>query len=230
MICTLGQCKTPKDFIDDFAKHYREMLCPDWIGFSHGVRDQEYAAALYYAPLDDQDVVLDVGCGESAFGIYAAQNAAKVWGVDDGSWSEFVDRWEKTLDQIDEYKSGMFRYYKGNAAILPFPDCMFDKVYTFSAFEHFAGKDDICASREVARVLKPNGLFAGTIDFKMPTKNPVSTCDSYTLDEFTGRIVEPSGLMPTGDTSIGKMSPESITSLFFCLEKRNEDMGQDTKS
>jgi ubiquinone/menaquinone biosynthesis C-methylase UbiE len=229
MICTAGRCNIPQDFIDEFSKEYRKMLRPEWIGVSHGVRDLEYATALYYAPLDSDDVILDVGCGESGFGIYASRRVAESWGVDDGSWKEFYDRWVETLPEIPECQSGAFSFAQINARHLPFSDATFDKVFTFSAFEHFAGEDDVKASREVARVLKPGGVFAGTVDFKAATKNPVEGYDAYTLDEFRGRIVDPSGLALAGETSIGDMSPETITSLFFLLEKRDEDMGQNTE-
>jgi ubiquinone/menaquinone biosynthesis C-methylase UbiE len=225
MICTPGQGKIPQEFMDNFAKKYREMLKPEWIGVSHGVRDWDYSMALYYAPPNPDDVVLDVGCGESGFGGYVAHSVELVWGVDDGSWAEFYAKWESTLGHFPHN----FWVKKTNAAALPFPDNSFDKVFTFSAFEHFGGEDDILASREVARVLKPGGVLAGTVDFNAVTVNPIEGCDCYTLNSFYQRIVTPSGLMPVGDVSIGEMSPTAVTALFFLLRKDDEDMGQDTE-
>lgn len=225
MICTPGLGKIPQDFVDEFAKGYRELLRPEWIGFSHGIRDWDYSMALYHAPLEPTDVVLDVGCGESAFGAYVADRVELVWGVDDGSWAEFYARWEKTLGHLPEN----FWVKKINAASLKFPDNSFDKVYTFSAFEHFAGEDDILASREIARVLKPGGLFAGTVDFNTTTTNPIEGCDSYTLSKFYDRIVTPGGFAPVGEVSVGEMSPTSVTALFFCLGVPHEDMGKNTE-
>lgn len=209
----------PQEFVNAFAKEYRAGLRDEWIGHSHGIRDWEYAAALYYAPVSAEDIVLDVGCGESGFLFHVAKYAACVWGVDDGSWTKFYERWLSTLSEIPAYTSGRAKINQCSAAALPFHDAMFDKVFTFSAFEHFVGDDDMLASREVARVLKPGGKFVGTVDFNSITPNPIDGCDTYTLGGFYNRIVNPSGLTPVGDVSIGDMTPTSVTALFFCLEK-----------
>ena len=51
-----------------------------------------------------------------------------------------------------------------DATQLPYPDATFDDVYSISVIEHFKLGTAADAFREVHRVLKPGGLFVGTVD------------------------------------------------------------------
>jgi len=222
LICdtTYGNIKQ-KD-MDAFTAEHNSRLKPGWLGNLYGLRNWDMPMASKNCPIHADDVVLDVGCGESLFFLLAAEKAKESWGVDNGNWNEFQD-WFESLDYFPAYRSGRAKFRKCSAANLPFPDEMFDKVYTFSAFEHFKGDDDICAAREVYRVLKPGGYFCGTVDYNPETERPqVEDCPvkTYTLDSFLRRIVEPSELKLVGETRLTGNPVEIASIIFFLLRKQ----------
>jgi len=53
-----------------------------------------------------------------------------------------------------------------DAHFLPFDDAQFDFVYSAAVFEHLACPH--LAAQEAARVLKPTGLFCGSVSFMEP--------------------------------------------------------------
>jgi SAM-dependent methyltransferase len=83
-------------------------------------------------------VVLDAGCGSRATLVERFAKMATVYGVD--------------LDCID---CGNIR--RADLAELPFPDAMFDIVYSRSVWEHLTDPEKVMS--EVGRVLKPGGLL-----------------------------------------------------------------------
>ena len=63
-------------------------------------------------------------------------------------------------------------YVRGVAESLPFPNSTFDKVVSVSCLEHFA--DPLRGLREQARVLKPEGRLALSVDSLLPENSPSS--------------------------------------------------------
>ena len=194
----------PAEFLQSFTLAYDALVREEDRAF-YGVRYGEYGAAVYHAPPEKGMTVLDVGCGENYFILYAAASGATVRGIDDGSFRALYPAWRKTLDAYHVFQEGRIEIVDGNAASLPYADAFFDVVYTFSALEHFIGGDDIRCVHEVYRVLKPGGLFVGTVDFNHATTRPTPVtypmCRAYTFDGFL-EMVLPAGFELTGPALI----------------------------
>ena len=194
-------------------------------------RGWDYPEAIKQACLQPTDIVLDIGCASSYFGLYIARWVKQSYGIDDiGSYAyeEWTSAWLPTLLDFEEYHNGSFALVFGNAAKLPFPDNFFDQVFTVSALEHFVDDDDTKSAVEVARVLKPGGSFLGTVDYNPLSEYPHALPDRcYTYESFIRRVVTPSGLMLDGrdylkDTEIPETA-DDIMMLFFHLRKQQED-------
>jgi SAM-dependent methyltransferase len=83
-------------------------------------------------------VVLDAGCGTRATLVQRFSSRATVYGVD-----------------LDCEDCGNVR--RGDLAAIPFPDAMFDIVYSRSVWEHLEDPQSVMA--EIRRVLKPTGIL-----------------------------------------------------------------------
>ena len=95
--------------------------------------------------------VLDVGCGGGLLAERFAALGCQVTGI---------DRSLPTLDAARQHaqSSGLsIRYQEGSAESLPFDAAQFDVVCCCDVLEHV---DDVeCVVAEIARVLKPGGIF-----------------------------------------------------------------------
>jgi len=85
--------------------------------------------------------ILDIGCGDGEYTTLFCKNKNEVVGLD---LKNIVKR---------EYKK--FKFVKGDAENLPFPDESFDLVISFDVLEHI--QDDLKAIKEMHRVLRKNG-------------------------------------------------------------------------
>jgi 2-polyprenyl-6-hydroxyphenyl methylase / 3-demethylubiquinone-9 3-methyltransferase len=104
--------------------------------------------------------VLDVGCGAGFLSNHLARLGFDVTGVDASPGS---------LDVATRHDvSGKARYVLGDALALPFPSASFDVVCAMDFLEHVEEPAAVVA--EIARVLKPGGLFF----FHTFNRNPVA--------------------------------------------------------
>ena len=93
--------------------------------------------------------VLDVGCGGGFLTNFLALNGLDVTGVDQSSASlHIAHRHDAT---------GRVCYKDADAAKLPYGDASFDVVCAMDFLEHV--EDPMALIKEMARVLKPNGIF-----------------------------------------------------------------------
>jgi ubiquinone/menaquinone biosynthesis C-methylase UbiE len=228
MITVEGAVELPTRYKRLFDRFYATFpLAEDW-GKLISYRDVDYSWALYNAQPAETDVVLDVGCACCYFVNCLAKFASKVYGIDlIYGWPTWAVTWLETMERYDDFRSGKIDITVGNASELPYPDASIDKVYTFSALEHFEGRDDILCSQEIARVLKPGGVFIGTVDYNRATEYPSAEHKNervYTHASFMERIIIPSGLSLQGEDFEREKDPQNYvgtktSALCFILRK-----------
>lgn len=125
------------------------------------------------------DRLLDLGCGGGRHAFEAARRGAHVVAAD-------LDLAElKDVHQVFEGMYGSGELPAGssggavgaNALQLPFPDNTFDRIIASEVMEHIT--DDAAAARELARVLRPDGVMAVTVPSWFPEKICWALSDEY---------------------------------------------------
>jgi demethylmenaquinone methyltransferase/2-methoxy-6-polyprenyl-1,4-benzoquinol methylase len=129
-------------------------------GFTKGL----YNKAATHIPLQAGMHVLDLGCGTGSFGLAIARHigpTGKVYGVD------------LSQDQISHamHKASKlevpFEFHQCSIDDLPFENGTFDAVISSMTFHEVPSKVRRGAIHEMARVLKPGGVFA-LVDVSKP--------------------------------------------------------------
>lgn len=199
MIATISKTKVPSNYIALFDRFYAMLPNnPDWKR-AFGWRERDYSWAMYNSQPSETDVVLDIGCACNFFVHCLAKFAAQVYGIDlITPAAKWAVPWLKAMEQYADVQTGKIEIAVANAAVLPYPDQSIDKVYTFSAFEHFQGEDDSLCCQEINRVLKPKGKFTGTVDYNPFVEYPSEGYRVYTYKSFIERVLKPSGLTLVG--------------------------------
>jgi ubiquinone/menaquinone biosynthesis C-methylase UbiE len=137
-------------------------------------RDREYQSLKRMLELRPSDHLLDVGSGDGFWTASFSTHSARVTGLepDEGMLSL-----AKTL-----YQRSNVEYVQGSAESIPYPDSTFDKVVSVSCLEHFA--DPLQGLREMARVLKPGGRLAISVDSLLAENSPLSFREWHTRRHF----------------------------------------------
>ena len=125
-------------------------------------RDREYQGLKRMLELRPSDHLLDVGSGDGFWTARFAMHCANISGLEP---DERMLSLAKTL-----YPRSNVEYVQGNAELIPYPNNTFDKVVSVSCLEHFA--DPLQGLREMARVLKPGGRLAISVDSLLPENSP----------------------------------------------------------
>jgi ubiquinone/menaquinone biosynthesis C-methylase UbiE len=101
--------------------------------------------ALDLADINDNSVILDIGCGSGHLlrSIREFSRKCECWATD------ILD--SKIMETVD------CKFQVADARKLPFEDGYFDVVFTLDILEHIQHNVDL-AIKEVRRVLKPNGI------------------------------------------------------------------------
>ncbi|HWA85180.1 MAG TPA: methyltransferase domain-containing protein, partial [Opitutus sp.] len=105
--------------------------------------------------------VLDLGTEQSPFPWWLARRGAQVTLVE--TQSNWIAQWEAVRTALG---GPPVDWQVVDSCRLPFPDASFDAVTSFSVIEH--QDDKPLAAAEVARVLRPGGVFAISFDICEP--------------------------------------------------------------
>jgi 2-polyprenyl-3-methyl-5-hydroxy-6-metoxy-1,4-benzoquinol methylase len=126
-------------------------------------RMEECATILRWLDARHGEHVLDIGCGDGAYDKKISGTGAMVTGI---------DIHDKRLSVARRYYQGTrTKYHFMDAARLEFPDASFDKAMSLCVIEHL--EDDELVMQNVARALKPGGLFVFSADsFSTPGITP----------------------------------------------------------
>ena len=124
--------------------------------------------------------VLDLGCAGGFMAEAIAQRGATVTGIDPAAQAIQAARDHAAESELN------IRYDVGVGEALPYADATFDIVVCVDVLEHVQDLAQVCA--EVARVLKPGGMFL----FDTINRNPIAKLATITMAE------DVLGLLPKG--------------------------------
>ncbi|MEL6920224.1 MAG: bifunctional 2-polyprenyl-6-hydroxyphenol methylase/3-demethylubiquinol 3-O-methyltransferase UbiG [Pseudomonadota bacterium] len=167
---------------DDHAAHW-------WDGSKRWVRTLQNMVPgrfLHFDPIVEQHGgwqgkrVLDLGCAGGFMSEALAQRGASVTGIDPAEKAVDAARVHAKFRELD------IRYDVGVGEALPYEDAAYDYVVCVDVLEHVGDLDKVVS--EVARVLKPGGLFL----FDTINRNLASRFAVITMAESVLR------LLPTG--------------------------------
>jgi SAM-dependent methyltransferase len=131
-------------------------------------------------PVNDGDLVLDLGCGEGRHVINAYLQANIVaLGVDLSlrdlttarlRFAPFAlaNKEDTAEDSSNNHVVKHFHLQQADAACLPFGDASIDKIICSEVLEHIENYQDVL--REINRVLKPNGMLVVSVPRAWPEK------------------------------------------------------------
>jgi ubiquinone/menaquinone biosynthesis C-methylase UbiE len=127
-------------------------------------RDREYNSLNRMLALKPVDSLLDVGSGDGFWTARFAAHCATVTGLEPNPRMLAL---AQTL-----YQCSNVEYVQGSAESIPYPSSTFDKVVSVSCLEHF--ENPLEGLREMARVLKPGGRLAISVDSLLPENSSPS--------------------------------------------------------
>ncbi|WP_235296275.1 class I SAM-dependent methyltransferase [Portibacter marinus] len=117
----------------------------------------ELQKILKLLSLNEQDVVLDIGCGKGGPGLkLAEETGAKLLGID--IIEEAIEQAKSFSTQFQLEQEALF--HVGEFYNIPLDDEMVDAVVSFDSF--WTVTDKLFALKEIGRVLKPGGRFVFT--------------------------------------------------------------------
>jgi tellurite methyltransferase len=105
---------------------------------------------------------LDLGCGVGRHALFLAEHGLAVEGVDGSAAGLDV------AQKMAQARGLSLRLRQGTADVLPFDDSTFDFVLSWNVIYHGTLGDVGRRLAEIWRVLKPGGLYQGTM---LPTRN-----------------------------------------------------------
>jgi len=140
-------------------------------------RDREYHTLRQMLSLQHGDTVLDVGSGDGFWTARLATYCAAVIGLEP---SDELLGYARMLNNRSNLS-----YVQGTAERMPFPEATFDKVISISCIEHFT--DPFLGLQEMARVLKPGGRMAISVDSLLPENSSASYREWHKHRHFVTR-------------------------------------------
>jgi ubiquinone/menaquinone biosynthesis C-methylase UbiE len=150
------------------------------------------------------DSLLDVGSGDGFWTARFAAQCAKVTGLEPDKGMLGLAR--------DLYQRSNVEYARGSAESIPYPSSTFDKVVSVSCLEHFG--DPLQGLREMARVLKPGGRFAISVDSLLTENSPSSFRQWHTRRHFVTHYFNHEELLGMMKSVGLRCEPERTVHLF----------------
>lgn len=113
--------------------------------------------------------VLNIGIGNGFFEAEAQRNGVRVFSLDPS---------ERAVEMLRSRLNMEQRAQVGFSQQMPFDDAQFSVVVASEVLEHLGDQDLAATLREVHRVLKPGGLFLGTVPARehLPDQTIVCPC------------------------------------------------------
>ena len=142
--------------------HWLHKLSRNARSILHLNRPREVAVLTKMLGLDSGHRLLDVGCGDGYLTTKFARHVRQVVGIDPDATMLAKARLLHSRPNI-EYEIGL-------AEKLPYADAAFDRVVAVSVVEHFNSPGG--GLKEMARVLKPGGVLAISVDSLLPENSP----------------------------------------------------------
>lgn len=176
---------------DDLANLYRNVG-----GGMPTMRFWEQVRAIAFLGNVKGKKILDVGTRESVVPIYLTKKGAEVTAID--------------LNPKYVHPYPGLTIEEGDATELKYADESFDYVLSTACIKHIPGWGDRAAMREMARVVKPNGLVAVSFDYGLtyePYPSEVSGRRIYDEKRVMSRLVKPSGLELVGPVDFTLWEP-----------------------
>jgi len=127
-------------------------------GYPYPPRRNEAAIVFKFLNPKKNEKILDIGCGDGVWYNQLRKRGIQVTGLDTSSYD--LNKLKERAKSFDIES----KIIEADAQNMPFEQNTFDKTYSISTFEHI--KDDKKVFREVARVLKPQGLLVISIPVK----------------------------------------------------------------
>lgn len=150
----------PKRIDEELKEIYRQFEKVNRFAL-HPRRAWEYVQTLFLADIKPNDIVLEVGSGGSLVLYWLAKKCKKVYSIDPA----YVN--ERNLAK-DFFEQKNIDVLQGSSCSMEMiPDNSINKIIMISSIEHFLESEDAPkkALIECKRVLKHNGIIAGTTDF-----------------------------------------------------------------
>lgn len=161
----------------------------------------EHVRAIMFLGHVKDKVILDVGTRESIVPEYLVSKGASVTAIDTAYPYDpkptFLGGFVPEIDEATCAPNISVFHTYGDARSLVYEDESFDHVLCTACLKHIPGWGDRKAVKEMARVLKPGGLLAVTVDLGRtyyPYPSGVSGRRIYDEKSLRQRIIGPSGL------------------------------------
>jgi SAM-dependent methyltransferase len=123
------------------------------------VRNVSYYLRDRFTPEQRRDLhFAEMGCGAGPNLIWLAQKGIRVTGVDIAPTALGLAR--ETLESSG-YGDRVEALIEASVSDVPLEDASLDGILESCVFQHLAKEDRVAAFREVDRLVKPGGLFAG---------------------------------------------------------------------
>ena len=133
--------------------HLRHILPGEPIPRESIFHERRYRVARLLAPpLSENDLLLDIGCGNAGQTEYFARDAGRAFGLD-----LHHERLPGFQGKLTERKISNLSLIGGNGELLPFRNGVFDCVTCFEVLEHVENPGRVL--REIRRVLTSNAVL-----------------------------------------------------------------------